>query len=109
MWHFWICILRGGTGFGCAPGDQQCELGKVTAIVFTNHDLANTAGAAAALGARHFLDKLRDFDLLPELPAADQSHSKGSHRSTRNRFASAAGVPVVCARNRDAALEELKE
>ena len=59
--------LRGGTGFGVLRAINSGELGKVTAIVFTNHDLGEYRRAAAALGARHFLDKLRDFDLLPEL------------------------------------------
>ena len=59
--------LRRGTGFGVLRAIHSGELGKVTAIVFTNHDLGEYRRAAAALGARHFLDKLRDFDLLPEL------------------------------------------
>lgn len=59
--------LRGGTGFGVLRAINSGELGKVTAIVLTNHDLGEYRRAAAALGARHFLDKLRDFDLLPEL------------------------------------------
>jgi DNA-binding NarL/FixJ family response regulator len=36
-------------------------------IVLTNYDLAEYRRAAAALGAKHFLDKLRDFDRLPTL------------------------------------------
>ena len=59
--------LRRGTGFGVLRAINSGELGDVTAIVFTNHDLGEYRRAAAALGARHFLDKLRDFDLLPEL------------------------------------------
>jgi DNA-binding NarL/FixJ family response regulator len=59
--------LHGGTGFGVLRAINSGELGKVTAIVLTNHDLGEYRRAAAALGARHFLDKLRDFDLLPEL------------------------------------------
>ena len=59
--------LRGGTGFSVLRAINSGELGKVTAIVLTNHDLGEYRRAAAALGARHFLDKLRDFDLLPEL------------------------------------------
>jgi DNA-binding NarL/FixJ family response regulator len=40
---------------------------KIVVIVLTNYDLAEYRRAAAALGARHFLDKLRDFDRLPTL------------------------------------------
>ena len=59
--------LRGGTGFGVLRAINSGELGKVVAIVLTNHDLGEYRRAAEALGARHFLDKLRDFDLLPGL------------------------------------------
>lgn len=59
--------LRGGTGFGVLRAISSGELGKVIAIVLTNHDLGEYRRAAEALGARHFLDKLRDFDLLPRL------------------------------------------
>ena len=46
------------------PTDQAQ---KTVVIVLTNYDLAEYRRAAAALGARHFLDKLRDFDRLPTL------------------------------------------
>jgi DNA-binding NarL/FixJ family response regulator len=59
--------LRGGTGFGVLRAINAGELGNVIAIVLTNHDLGEYRRAAAALGARHFLDKLRDFDRLPQL------------------------------------------
>jgi two-component system, OmpR family, response regulator len=59
--------LRGGTGFGVLRAINSGEAGNVIAIVLTNHDLGEYRRAAAALGARHFLDKLRDFDRLPEL------------------------------------------
>jgi DNA-binding NarL/FixJ family response regulator len=60
--------LQGGTGFGVlrALGADQGRRGIVP-IVLTNHDLGEYRRAAMALGARHFLDKLRDFDLLPQL------------------------------------------
>jgi DNA-binding NarL/FixJ family response regulator len=53
---------------------------KVVVIVLTNYDLAEYRRAAAALGARYFLDKLRDFDRLPLLlqqigDAAEESSS----------------------------------
>jgi two-component system OmpR family response regulator len=59
--------LRGGTGFGVLRAISSGGAGNVVAIVLTNHDLGEYRRAAAALGARHFLDKLRDFDRLPEL------------------------------------------
>ena len=59
--------LRGGTGFGVLRAINSGEAGSIVAIVLTNHDLGEYRRAAAALGARHFLDKLRDFDRLPEL------------------------------------------
>jgi DNA-binding NarL/FixJ family response regulator len=59
--------LRDGTGFGVLRAISLGQAGKVVAIVLTNHDLGEYRRAATALGARHFLDKLRDFDRLPEL------------------------------------------
>lgn len=59
--------LRGGTGFGVLRAINSGEVGNVIAIVLTNHDLGEYRRAAAALGARYFLDKLRDFDRLPEV------------------------------------------
>src|SRR5579863_898759 len=59
--------LRGGTGFGVLRAINSGEVGDVIAIILTNHDLGEYRRAAAALGARHFLDKLRDFDRLPDV------------------------------------------
>lgn len=59
--------LRRGTGFGVLRAISGGEVGQVIAIVLTNHDLGEYRRAAAALGARHFLDKLRDFDRLPDV------------------------------------------
>jgi DNA-binding NarL/FixJ family response regulator len=59
--------LRQGTGFGVLRAIPGGAAGKVVVIVLTNYDLAEYRRAAAALGARHFLDKLRDFDRLPTL------------------------------------------
>ena len=67
---------RGAAGSAPAPGHRlrcaarhsatiRCR--KIVVIVLTNYDLAEYRRAAAALGARHFLDKLRDFDRLPML------------------------------------------
>jgi len=58
--------LRHGTGFGVLRAISG-EFDHVVAIVLTNHDLGEYRRAAAELGARHFLDKMRDFDRLPSL------------------------------------------
>ncbi len=59
--------LRQGTGFGVLRAISGDKTGKLVVIVLTNYDLAEYRRAAAALGARYFLDKLRDFDRLPTL------------------------------------------
>lgn len=59
--------LRQGTGFGVLRAIPSDQAKKVVVIVLTNYDLAEYRRAAAALGAKHFLDKLRDFDRLPTL------------------------------------------
>jgi CheY-like chemotaxis protein len=59
--------LRQGTGFGVLRSIPADQARKLVVIVLTNYDLAEYRRAAAALGARHFLDKLRDFDRLPAL------------------------------------------
>jgi DNA-binding NarL/FixJ family response regulator len=57
--------LRQGTGFGVLRAIPSDQIKKTVVIVLTNYDLAEYRRAAAALGAKHFLDKLRDFDRLP--------------------------------------------
>jgi|HubBroStandDraft_1064217.scaffolds.fasta_scaffold69172_2 two-component system, OmpR family, response regulator len=59
--------LRQGTGFGVLRAIPSGQVRKTVVIVLTNYDLAEYRRAAAALGARHFLDKLRDFERLPIL------------------------------------------
>jgi two-component system OmpR family response regulator len=59
--------LRHGTGFGVLRAITNGQHGNVVVIVLTNHDLGEYRRAAAELGARHFLDKMRDFDRLPSL------------------------------------------
>lgn len=59
--------LRQGTGFGVLRAVPAELAKKLVVIVLTNYDLAEYRRAAAALGARFFLDKLRDFDRLPAL------------------------------------------
>jgi two-component system OmpR family response regulator len=74
--------LRHGTGFGVlrAITDQQFE--HVVAIVLTNHDLGEYRRAATELGARHFLDKMRDFDRLPTLLQEIRSTASGTVGAT---------------------------
>jgi DNA-binding NarL/FixJ family response regulator len=72
--------LRQGTGFGVLRAIPIDQAKKLVVIVLTNYDLAEYRRAAAALGARYFLDKLRDFDRLPSLlqqigDAAEQGSS----------------------------------
>ena len=59
--------LRQGTGFGVLRAIPSDQVKKTVVIVLTNYDLAEYRRAATALGAKHFLDKLRDFDRLPIL------------------------------------------
>jgi len=59
--------LRQGTGFCVLRAIPSDQVRKTVVIVLTNYDLAEYRRAAAALGARHFLDKLRDFERLPTL------------------------------------------
>src|ERR1700680_664699 len=59
--------LRQGTGFGVLRAISGSPARNVVVIVLTNYDLAEYRRAAAALGARPFLDKLRDFERLPTL------------------------------------------
>ena len=59
--------LRQGTGFGVLRAIPNDQAKKVVVIVLTNYDLAEYRRAAAALGARYFLDKLRDFGRLPSM------------------------------------------
>lgn len=59
--------LRQGTGFGVLRAIPSGLQPRPVVIVLTNYDLAEYRRAAAALGARHFLDKMRDFERLPTL------------------------------------------
>jgi DNA-binding NarL/FixJ family response regulator len=59
--------LRQGTGFGVLRSVPRERLQATAVIVLTNYDLAEYRRAATALGARHFLDKLRDIERLPAL------------------------------------------
>jgi DNA-binding NarL/FixJ family response regulator len=69
--------LRLGTGFGVMRALATTEL-RPQIIVLTNYDLPEYKSAAFALGATHFLDKVRDYGRLPEvlLEICESQHSK---------------------------------
>lgn len=60
--------LRRGTGFGVLRAVRQMDK-KPIVVVLTNFALSTYRESALALGARHFLDKSRDYDRLPEILA----------------------------------------
>lgn len=69
--------LRSGTGFGVLRAMRKMAQRPVV-VVLTNFALSTYRESALALGARHFLDKSRDYDRLPgiltELAAARASY-----------------------------------
>lgn len=58
--------LRRGTGFGVLRALRGMDK-QPTVVVLTNFALATYRESALALGARHFLDKSRDYDRLPAI------------------------------------------
>jgi DNA-binding NarL/FixJ family response regulator len=56
--------LRSGTGFGVLRALRKLSRQPVV-VVLTNFALATYRESALALGARHFLDKSRDYERLP--------------------------------------------
>ena len=58
--------LRSGTGFGVLRAMHSMP-NKPAVVVFTNFALSTYRDSALALGAQHFLDKSRDYDLLPKI------------------------------------------
>jgi two-component system OmpR family response regulator len=58
--------LRQGTGFGVMRALAARQF-KPQIIVLTNYDLPEYKYAAFALGATHFLDKVRDSGRLPDV------------------------------------------
>jgi hypothetical protein len=76
-----VCCVRSANG----------DVDNAVAIVFTNHDLGEYRRAASALGAQHFLDKLRDFDRLPDLlqqirDEVDDGEAGECNKRTSNKF-----------------------
>jgi two-component system OmpR family response regulator len=58
--------LKRGTGFGVLRGLAKLSK-KPRVIVLTNYDLPEYKSAAMTLGATYFLDKSRDYGLLPDI------------------------------------------
>jgi two-component system response regulator (stage 0 sporulation protein A) len=58
--------LRQGNGFGVLRALSQAPE-RPAIIVLTNYDLPQYKDAALALGAAHFMDKVRDYDRLPDV------------------------------------------
>lgn len=58
--------LKQGNGFGVLRGLEKVSE-RPAVLVLTNYDLPEYEAAAMALGASHFMDKVRDFDKLPEV------------------------------------------
>lgn len=58
--------LRRGTGFGVLRALRGMDK-QPTVVVLTNFALPTYRESALALGARHFLDKSRDYDRLPAI------------------------------------------
>lgn len=59
--------LRQGSGFGVLRTAAARNDGRPVFVVFTNHDVPGYRNRAASLGARHFLDKARDFERLGDV------------------------------------------
>jgi two-component system response regulator (stage 0 sporulation protein A) len=58
--------LRKGNGFGVLRALAQAPE-RPFVIVLTNYDLPQYKDAALALGANYFMDKIRDYDKLPDV------------------------------------------
>jgi two-component system, OmpR family, response regulator len=70
--------LKQGTGFGVMRALATASH-KPQIIVLTNYDLPEYRQSALALGAAHFLDKARDFTLLPNLLRSLQPRNERTH------------------------------
>ena len=58
--------LKQGNGFGVLRSLAKAAV-RPFVVVLTNYDLPEYKSAALALGVTHFLDKLRDYDRLPDV------------------------------------------
>ena len=68
--HFDVMILdlhlRQGNGFGVLRALEHAPE-RPSIIVLTNYDLPQYKDAALALGASYFMDKIRDYEKLPDV------------------------------------------
>ncbi len=58
--------LRQGNGFGVLRALSKVPK-RPLIVVLTNYDLPQYKDAALGLGAAYFMDKVRDYDKLPEI------------------------------------------
>jgi DNA-binding NarL/FixJ family response regulator len=58
--------LRQGNGFGVLRAVSK-SAERPLVVVLTNYDLPQYKDAALALGAAHFMDKIRDYDKFPDV------------------------------------------
>jgi DNA-binding NarL/FixJ family response regulator len=58
--------LKHGNGFGVLRALNHLPERPII-VVLTNYDLPQYKDAALALGAAHFMDKIRDYDRLPDV------------------------------------------
>ena len=72
--------LRSGTGFGVLRAMRKMAR-RPAVVVLTNFALSTYRESALALGARHFLDKSRDYERLPGI-LSELAASRASYQAS---------------------------
>ena len=72
--------LRSGTGFGVLRAMRKMTQ-QPAVVVLTNFALSTYRDSALALGARHFLDKSRDYERLPVI-LGELAAARGSYQAS---------------------------
>ena len=72
--------LRTGTGFGVLRAMRKM-VRRPAVVVLTNFALSTYRESALALGARHFLDKSRDYERLPGI-LSELAASRASYQAS---------------------------
>ena len=72
--------LRSGTGFGVLRAMRKMAR-RPAVVVLTNFALSTYRESALALGARHFLDKSRDYERLPGI-LSELASSRASYQAS---------------------------
>jgi DNA-binding NarL/FixJ family response regulator len=72
--------LRTGTGFGVLRALRKMTR-RPAVVVLTNFALSTYRESALALGARHFLDKSRDYERLPGI-LSELAASRASYQAS---------------------------